>query len=104
MFCTRKRQPGLFFLANTYGIIKRFLKVRLTRPKFRKLQRKGQETREADRMQYADRTECFIAIRALIGGVKGLVTPLLYLSAECAAPYLALCWYVYPLAQTKCVV
>jgi len=84
----------LLFLADTYGLIKGFLRVTLTRQKFRKVQRKSQETREADRMQYADRTECFIVIRALIGGVKGFVTPLLYLSAECAAPYLALCWYV----------
>jgi len=45
-------------------------------------------------MQYSDRTECFIAIRTLIGGVKGFITPLPYLFAECAAPYLALCWYV----------
>lgn len=46
-------------------------------------------------MQYADRTECFIAIGTLIDGVKGFVTPLQYLSAECAAPYLTHCWYVY---------
>jgi len=32
MLCTRKRQSGLFFLADTFGLIKEFLKVRLTRP------------------------------------------------------------------------
>ena len=97
MFCTRKRQPGLFFLADTYGVMKAYLKVKLTRPKFRKVQRKNQETEEAGRMQYADRTECFNVIRTLIGGVKGFVTPLLYLSAKCT-PYPALCWYVSPVS------